>query len=153
MFLNRFKSQVHQFQAFVQSLKRRQGFGNQDLGNAGNSKSALLSRDQFNTVKMIVAFTDGRKLFAINSQGKLFAVSNIYFFIKIFIFMRSLQSVSMQIHATFLLCFGEVVFVPRNSFILHFVRFYYLSTTFLNLVLRKLLFVWSSHAYIRFQSI
>lgn len=59
----------------MQSLKRRQGFGNQDLGNVGNSKSALLSRDQFNTVKMIVAFTDGRKLFAINSQGKLFVVS------------------------------------------------------------------------------
>lgn len=72
MFLNRVKSQIRQFQAFTQSLNKRPQMTESIIGTSPDGeKNDVLTRDQFNIHKIILAMTEAKKIFAVNSRSML----------------------------------------------------------------------------------
>ena len=69
MFLNRIKSQIRQFQAFTQNLKKKQHNIDGLNGVNDQDKTGMLKRDQFSLSKVIIVVTKAKKIFAINSQN------------------------------------------------------------------------------------
>ena len=72
MFLNRVKSQIRQIQTYAEQIKKRRNkYGNNVFtGEDSEEESGTLKRDQFNIVKVILAYTKARRLYALNSQSK-----------------------------------------------------------------------------------
>ena len=71
MFVNRIKSQIRQIQTYADQLKKQKKYGDiqSSIANKEEAQTSL-ARDQFNIVKIILAYTEGRRLFALNSQSK-----------------------------------------------------------------------------------
>lgn len=69
MFINRVKSQIRQLQAFTDSLRKRQRNLDPNSDYADDESTTVLKRDQFNIIKMMLLMTEGRKMFALNSQN------------------------------------------------------------------------------------
>lgn len=72
MFLNRLKSQIRQIQTYADQIKKQRKYS--DIPSSSSTSntdetSTTLTRDQFNIVKIILTFTGGRRLFALNSQN------------------------------------------------------------------------------------
>lgn len=79
MFINRVKSQIRQLQAFTDSLRKRQRNLDPNSDYADDESTTVLKRDQFNIIKMMLLMTEGRKMFALNSQSKLNSGNKVQF--------------------------------------------------------------------------
>ncbi|XP_066921649.1 ER membrane protein complex subunit 1-like [Clytia hemisphaerica] len=77
-FINRVKSQIRQIQTYAEQIKKQRRSHNNDGMAPQQQQPATmtadeelnkLSRDQFNLVKIILAHTEGRRLFALHTQS------------------------------------------------------------------------------------
>ena len=72
MFINRVKSQIRQIQAYMENLKKQQQryLDINSHQSKADRKTDMLTRDQFNIIKIALFMTKSRKIFGVNTLSK-----------------------------------------------------------------------------------